>query len=68
MTSFVFLPPPLRCQLSNSQTAKRGHQIEFYSLLIEDGGPIERPATVGVVRSRDRPPDRPTIRPLDGHF
>ena len=53
---FIRLPPlsPLcsaaACQLSNSQARERaselGHQIEFYSLLIEDGGggmgPIER--------------------------
>ena len=52
MASFVFLPF-LRSalpQLANCQIRKRaselGHQIEFYSLLIEDGGggmgPIER--------------------------
>ena len=70
MASFVFLPF-LRSalpQLANCQIRKRaselGHQIEFYSLLIEDGGG-------GWDRLSERasgPPPVTTVGDGDGHF
>ena len=70
MASFGFLPflRSGRAQLANCQIRKRasepGHQIEFYSLLIEDGGGWDRLSERAGKRTASLP-RRPTARPLE---